>query len=170
MTITETFLLALALVMGLPWLVWRLLRTDNWAPLVVVQIVAGVLLGPGVLGVALPHVHDFLFPPGVIAALNGIAWWAVMIFVWLAGIELDLHQAWVARRETWTTAGLALVTPLVLGALAAAHAARHTTARRLAYYSAGGPASRARPRGNCSRGPGKIHYRGSLWKIFPGPR
>lgn len=120
MTITETFLLALALVMGLPWLVWRVLRTDNWAPLVVVQIVAGVLLGPGVLGVALPQVHDFLFPPGVIAALNGIAWWAVMIFVWLAGIELDLHQAWVARRETWTTAGLALVTPLVLGALAAA--------------------------------------------------
>ena len=120
MTITETFLLALALVMGLPWLVWRLLRTDNWAPLVVVQIVAGVLLGPGVLGVALPQVHDFLFPPGVIAALNGIAWWAVMIFVWLAGIELDLHQAWVARRETWTTAGLALVTPLALGALAAA--------------------------------------------------
>ena len=120
MTITETFLLALALVMGLPWLVWRLLRTDNWMPLVVVQIVAGVLLGPGVLGVALPQVHDFLFPPGVIAALNGIAWWAVMIFVWLAGIELDLHQAWVARRETWTTAGLALVTPLALGALAAA--------------------------------------------------
>ena len=120
MTITETFLLALALVMGLPWLVWRVLRTDNWAPLVVVQIVAGVLLGPGVLGVALPQVHDFLFPPGVIAALNGIAWWAVMIFVWLAGIELDLHQAWVARRETWTTAGLALVMPLALGALAAA--------------------------------------------------
>ena len=120
MTITETFLLALALVMGLPWLVWRVLRTDNWMPLVVVQIVAGVLLGPGVLGVALPQVHDFLFPPGVIAALNGIAWWAVMIFVWLAGIELDLHQAWIARRETWTTAGLALVTPLVLGALAAA--------------------------------------------------
>jgi len=92
MTITETFLLALALVMGLPWLVWRLLRTDNWAPLVVVQIVAGVLLGPGVLGVALPQVHDVLFTPDVIAALNGIAWWAVMIFVWLAGIELDLHH------------------------------------------------------------------------------
>ncbi|EXS69804.1 cation:proton antiporter [Sphingobium sp. Ant17] len=120
MTITETFLLALALVMGLPWLVWRVLRTDNWAPLVVVQIVAGVLLGPGVLGVALPQVHDVLFTPDVIAALNGIAWWAVMIFVWLAGIELDLHQAWVARRETWTTAGLALATPLAFGALAAA--------------------------------------------------
>ncbi|MDE0948055.1 MAG: cation:proton antiporter [Sphingobium sp.] len=120
MTITETFLLALALVMGLPWLVWRLLRTDNWAPLVVVQIVAGVLLGPGVLGVALPQVHDVLFTPDVIAALNGIAWWAVMIFVWLAVIELDLPQDWVARRETWTTAGLALATPLAFGALAAA--------------------------------------------------
>ena len=28
----------------LPWLVWRLGRVDHWAPLVVVQIVAGIVL------------------------------------------------------------------------------------------------------------------------------
>ncbi|WP_188062654.1 cation:proton antiporter [Sphingobium sp. KCTC 72723] len=120
MSVTETFLLALCIVLGGPWLLWRLARTDTWMPLVVVQIMAGVLLGPGVLGVAMPQVHGFLFTPGVIAALNGIAWWAVMIFVWLAGIELDLKDAWVARRETWITASLALAVPLALGAGAAA--------------------------------------------------
>ena len=28
----------------------------------------------------------------MIQSLNGIAWWAVMVFVWIAGIELDLQQ------------------------------------------------------------------------------
>jgi len=40
--------------------------------------------------------------------LNGIAWWAVMIFVWIVGLKLDLKKAWVHRRESAITAGLAL--------------------------------------------------------------
>lgn len=87
--------------------------------MVVVQIVCGVLLGPGVLGAALPEVHALVFTEKVIAALSGIAWWAVMMFVWIAGIELDLHETWAKRRETATVALLALVVPLALGALAA---------------------------------------------------
>jgi Kef-type K+ transport system membrane component KefB len=51
--------------------------------------------------------------------LNGIATWAVMIFVWIAGIELDLKSAWKSRRETGLTAGAALLTPLLLGCAAA---------------------------------------------------
>jgi Kef-type K+ transport system membrane component KefB len=43
-----------------------------------------------------------------------------MIFVWLAGIELDLSDAWRKRRETGITAGLALIVPLALGAAAGA--------------------------------------------------
>ena len=53
-TTTELFLVAMAVIFAVPWLVWRLARTDYWAPLVVVQIVAGILLGPGVLGKAFP--------------------------------------------------------------------------------------------------------------------
>lgn len=120
MNVSETFLLALSIILGVPWLVWRLGRTDGWAPLVVVQIVMGVLLGPGVLGALAPAAYALLFPPPVIAALNGIAWWAVMLFVWLAGLELDLGEAWRARRETWITAAIALGVPLLLGAGAAA--------------------------------------------------
>jgi Kef-type K+ transport system membrane component KefB len=119
MTTTEVFLLAMLLIFSLPWLVWRLGRTDHWAPLVVVQIVAGILLGPGVLGRWLPEVHAYVFTPTVVQSLNGIAWWAVMLFVMLAGIELDLKAAWAHRRESGITAGLALGVPLVLGSLAA---------------------------------------------------
>ena len=119
MNTTERFLIAMLIIFTLPWLVWRLGRTDYWAPLVVVQIVAGILLGPGVLGAALPEYYQFVFTPAVIQSLNGIAWWAVMLFVWIAGIELDLGQAWKHRRESSITAGLALGMPLALGSLAA---------------------------------------------------
>merc|ERR1739841_174894 len=118
MTDNELFLLILMLVMGLPWLIWRLLGDADHAPLVVVQIFVGVLLGPGVLGAAAPALHAQIFPSVAITMLNGIALWAVMLFVWLAGIELDLGAAWAARRDSWTASGLALLTPLALGSAA----------------------------------------------------
>ena len=114
-TTTELFLIAMAVIFAVPYLVWRLCRTDYWAPLVVVQIVAGILLGPGVLGKAMPELHATLFTADVINTLNGVALWAVMLFVMIAGIELDIRKAWEHRRETGITAGLALGVPLVLG-------------------------------------------------------
>jgi Kef-type K+ transport system membrane component KefB len=86
------------IIFAVPYLLWRLGRTDHYAPLVVVQIVAGIALGPGILGAAFPDYYAFVFNPTVVQTLNGIAWWAVMLFVWLAGIELDLGQAWLHRR------------------------------------------------------------------------
>lgn len=118
-TVTELFLLALIVIFALPYLVWRLFRTDYWAPLVVVQIVAGILLGPGVLGAVFPDYFTAVFTPPVIGALNGIAWWAVMLFVFVAGLELDLAEAWRWKGETAVTAGLALGVPLLFGAMAA---------------------------------------------------
>lgn len=119
MITTELFLIAMAVIFSLPWLVWRLGRTDYWAPLVVVQIVAGILLGPGVLGRVAPEAYTFVFTPAVVQSLNGIAWWAVMLFVMIAGIELDLKKAWLHRRESGITAGLAMGVPLVCGCVAA---------------------------------------------------
>lgn len=119
MNTTEIFLIAMAIIYTLPYLVWRLGKTDYYAPLVVVQIVTGILLGPGILGRFYPDYYAFVFNPTVVQALNGIAWWAVMLFVMIAGVELDLRQAWAFRRESAITAGLALGTPLLFGCLAA---------------------------------------------------
>ncbi len=120
MSTSELFLLAMLAIFTVPYLVWRLGRTDYVAPLVVVQIVTGILMGPGVLGAALPDLYAFVFTAPVITALNGIAWWAVMVFVWLAGMELDLGEAWKHRGETSLVAGLALGAPLLAGSAAAA--------------------------------------------------
>ena len=120
MSTTEIFLLAMLIIFTLPYLVWRIFNLNYYAPLVVVQIIAGVLLGPGVLGAAFPDYYHFVFNPAVIQSLSGIAWWSVMIFVMIAGIELDLVKAWEHRRESTITAGMALGTPLLFGCVAAA--------------------------------------------------
>ena len=120
MSTTEIFLIAMLIIFSVPYLIWRLGCTDYFAPLVVVQTVAGILLGPGILGAAFPEFHRFVFNAPVIQALNGIAWWAVMLFVWIAGVELDLRKAWEHRRESGITAGLALGVPLALGSAVAA--------------------------------------------------
>jgi Kef-type K+ transport system membrane component KefB len=116
---SERFLIAMMLIYTIPYLIWRVGRTEFYAPLVVVQIVTGILLGPGILGALYPGYYAFVFDPTVVQLLNGIAWWAVMTFVWIAGIELDLAGAWRHRREAGMTAGLALGTPLLFGSLVA---------------------------------------------------
>ncbi|PIQ37989.1 MAG: cation/H(+) antiporter [Lysobacterales bacterium CG17_big_fil_post_rev_8_21_14_2_50_64_11] len=115
----ETLLIAMIVILGAPYAIWRLGRTDYYAPLVVVQIITGIVLGPGILGTAYPELYRQVLNPQVSLALAGIAAWAVMVFVWIAGIELDLHEAWAKRRDSATTASLAMGTPLLFGALAA---------------------------------------------------
>jgi Kef-type K+ transport system membrane component KefB len=125
MNTSEIFLLAMTIILSVPYLLWRLGKTEYFAPLVVVQIITGILLGPGIMGAAFPKYYSFVFNPQVIQALNGIAWWAVMVFVWIAGVELDLKKAWKYRRESGVTAGLALGVPLLFGSAAAALIVRH---------------------------------------------
>ncbi len=119
LTPSSALLLVMLVIFTVPYLVWRLARTDYFAPLVIVQIVVGILLGPAVVGSLVPEWYGSLFTSPVLQSLSGVAWWAVAVFVWLAGIELDVRQAWAQRRECLVTAGLALAVPLLLGMLVA---------------------------------------------------
>ena len=78
MTSAEALLLALLAVFSLPWALWRLSGGGIRLPLVVVQIVGGILLGPGVLGEALPDLHAALDADldGYLTApeLRGLVW------------------------------------------------------------------------------------------------
>jgi Kef-type K+ transport system membrane component KefB len=125
MNTSEIFLIAMLIIFTLPYLIWRIGRTEYFAPLVVVQIITGILLGPGILGAVFPNYYAFVFNRQVIQSLNGVAWWAVMMFVWLAGMELDLKKAWQHKRESGIAAGLALGIPLLCGCAVATVIARY---------------------------------------------
>ena len=93
MSTSELFVVAMGIIFLVPYLIWRLAKTDYYAPLVVVQVITGILFGPGLLGALYPRYYAFIFNPSVVQSLNGIASWAVMIFVWIAGIELDVRRS-----------------------------------------------------------------------------
>jgi Kef-type K+ transport system membrane component KefB len=119
MNVTELFLIAMLGIFTIPYLIWRLGKTEYFAPLVVVQIISGILLGPGVFGYFFPEAFHTIFDKPVMQSLSGIAWWAVSLFVFLAGIELDLSRLKDSKRESAITSGLALGAPLLFGSLAA---------------------------------------------------
>ena len=56
MTTTEIFLISMTIIFTIPYLIWRLGKTEYYAPLVVVQIITGISLGPGILGSVFPDV------------------------------------------------------------------------------------------------------------------
>lgn len=118
MTQSETMIFVFLVVLALPFAIWRILGGRQTLPLVVVQILCGIALGPAILGQLAPGFHTAIFSPDIIKGLNAVALLAVMIFVFFAGVELDLRAAWNERRDTGITAGLALVVPFVAGALA----------------------------------------------------
>ena len=96
---TEIFLIAMTIIFTLPWLIWR-----KWAGTGYTRRWSSSRSSPascraGHPGQGFPDYYQFVFNPAVVQSLNGIAWWAVMLFVMIAGIELDLRKAWAHRRE-----------------------------------------------------------------------
>lgn len=113
----EFFILALIITLSVPFIVWKLINFKDLVPLVVVQITSGLLLGPSILGYWIPELYQLIFNRSTIDALSGIAWWGVSLFVFLAGLELDVKQSIKNKKETLITAGFALGAPLILGCL-----------------------------------------------------
>lgn len=86
-------------------------------PAVIGEILAGVLLGPSLLGLAWPAALDFLFPPSSLPALGLFAQIGVLLFMFVVGLEVDLaHQA--SRARTFIAVSHAgIVLPFILGLL-----------------------------------------------------
>lgn len=86
------FLLHAAVVIGLPFALWRLGRLRHWVPLVVVQIAAGLILGPSLLGRAAPELWGVLFPSPALAALDGLVWLGISFFAFATGLHFDVTE------------------------------------------------------------------------------
>src|SRR5688572_18461455 len=81
-------LLQLAAVLGLCRLMGAL-AVRIGQPRVVGEMMAGIMLGPSLLGWSLPGVFEFLFPQGSVGLLNSLAQIGVILFLFLIGLELD---------------------------------------------------------------------------------
>ena len=53
------------------------------------EVLAGILLGPTLLGAAWPEAKDYLFPPDIVPLLSGAAQIGLAFYLFLVGMELD---------------------------------------------------------------------------------
>lgn len=84
-------------------------------PQVMGEIVAGILLGPSLLGWLAPDVSVALFPADSLGPLNMLGNIGVILFIFLVGLKLDLTNVWVRGRAVLVIAPASMAVPLILG-------------------------------------------------------
>jgi Kef-type K+ transport system membrane component KefB len=88
-------------------------------PPVIGEIVAGIALGPSLLGLLPGHLDKALFPPDVMSHLNVLAQVGLVLFMFLLGLEMDVS---LLRGREGIAAAISLpsvIVPFGLGALLA---------------------------------------------------
>ncbi|MCY1520216.1 Na(+)/H(+)-K(+) antiporter GerN [compost metagenome] len=106
------------LVVALPYLLWRGAGLQAAFPLVAVQVLAGILLGPSVFGQLAPQGWSALFGPDHLPMLSGLQWLAVTLFCFLTGLHLREDAAAAHWHDTLRISLGSIAAPFVLGGVA----------------------------------------------------
>lgn len=88
-------------------------------PQVVGEMAAGILLGPSLLGWIAPEIYQGLFPTQSLGLLNALSQVGLMIFMFLIGLELDLHVVKDRGKTTLVTSIVSILLPFSFGGLLA---------------------------------------------------
>lgn len=88
-------------------------------PSVIGEILAGILLGPTLLGWLWPDAFNFLFQRGSLDGLKLFAQIGVTVFMFLAGTEFDVGYLRGNVRRTLVLSQVGILVPFLLGAIAA---------------------------------------------------
>jgi Kef-type K+ transport system membrane component KefB len=84
-------------------------------PPVIGEMVAGILLGPSLLGWASPSAQAFLFPVDSLGALRMLSQIGVILFMFVVGIELDLDHLREKAHAAVMVSHTSIVLPFFLG-------------------------------------------------------
>jgi Kef-type K+ transport system membrane component KefB len=110
---------ALLIQLGIMLLAGRLfseLARKIKQPAVVGEILAGIMLGPTLLGHFQPEVFENIFHLGRSPlVLDGFVQVAVVLLLFIAGLEVDLHVVWQQGKQALYTSFFGLVIPCAFG-------------------------------------------------------
>jgi Kef-type K+ transport system membrane component KefB len=86
-------------------------------PSVIGEILAGIILGPTILGMLHPGSFEYLFPMtgNSSIVLSGFVQVAVVMLLFIAGLEVDLHIVLQQGRQAVATSIFGLIIPFALG-------------------------------------------------------
>ena len=85
-------------------------------PPVLGEIVAGILLGPSLLGLISPRTMEFLFPASSLEPLRLLSQIGVALFMFVVGMELDLAHLRKKAQSAIMVSNASIIVPFFLGA------------------------------------------------------
>ncbi|GHU78580.1 cation/H(+) antiporter [Bacteroidia bacterium] len=88
-------------------------------PTVIGEILAGIVLGPSILGHWFPEISGFLFPPASLGNIELLSQFGLILFMFAIGMELDLSQVLKSLKKTVFISQASIVFPFILGVLMA---------------------------------------------------
>ncbi|HEX5752074.1 MAG TPA: cation:proton antiporter [Archangium sp.] len=88
-------------------------------PMVIAEVLAGILLGPSLLGWLAPGVMGALFPADAMPVLRMLSQLGPILFMFLIGLELDPRVLRGQGRASLFISHTSILVPFALGALAA---------------------------------------------------
>lgn len=115
---SSRFIAQLVVTIGLARLLARVARKLG-QPTVTAEIVAGIVLGPSILGAWAPSFSAALFPPGSLEPLRIASQLGVLLFVFIIGLELEPTLLRGRARATLAIASIGIAVPFALGVGAA---------------------------------------------------
>jgi Kef-type K+ transport system membrane component KefB len=85
-------------------------------PPVMGEMVAGITLGPSLLGWFAPQVMTYLFPPTSMTTLSVFSQVGVVLFMFIVGVELDLQHLKEKASSAIMVSHASIIVPFLLGA------------------------------------------------------
>ena len=85
-------------------------------PPVMGEMVAGIVLGPSVLGLLSPQTMAFLFPPASMPTLSLLSQIGVVLFMFVVGMELDVQHLREKASSAIMVSHASIIAPFLLGA------------------------------------------------------
>ena len=104
----------LALARGVGWLFRRFNQ-----PQVIGEMLAGIMLGPSLLGWLAPNLSAALFPKESLDFVNALSQVGVLLFMFLVGLELNPYVLRGQGKAALITSWSSIATPFLLGILLA---------------------------------------------------
>ncbi len=109
-----TLLLQIAIIVAIARLFGWLFRRLH-QPQVIGEMVAGIALGPSLLGSVAPGISTALFPTESLIALNTVSQVGVLLFLFIIGLELNLAILRKVGHSAVATSLTSVFAPFILG-------------------------------------------------------
>ena len=107
-------LLALLVVLAVSRLSRAVFRVMH-QPAVIGEIVAGIMLGPSLLGYIAPGISSYLFPASLAPSLNLISQAGVVVFMFLIGLEFNPRLLMTRSHAALAISHASIIVPFLLG-------------------------------------------------------